>query len=624
MKPRVKLWYLPYPLLFLPLLLPIPFSAIAAPDNYILPALGKAKTGVVLNTQGQSLPLHRLMGKKIVILSFIYATCSDENGCPLATRTLLDLGKRIHTDPKLKDQVKLITLSFDPLHDTPKAMQHYAEGFNALKLDWQFLTTRNETELQTLLQGYNQDVRKIYDKQGVFTGTYSHLLRVYLIDRSLQIRNIYSNELLQTGWLIKDISTLLETNPSKPVREAVSEAHRVYQAGDDKSGYNDSGYISQSIALATRQGKPARLLDFVHIPPKGLPPAPIPHDNPLSASKIELGRKLFFDRNLSFNNTFSCAMCHIPEQGFTSNEMATAVGLEGRSVRRNSPTLYNVGYARLLFHDGRENSLERQVWGPLLASNEMGNPSIAFVLDKIRADADYVRRFYQAFQKKPGMETLGQALASYERSLNAADSPFDRWYYGHEDSVLSEPAIKGFFLFTGKAGCSMCHVVTRQYALFTDQLRHNTGSAFTQRDPSSSGKTKINLAPGIFVDVDNRDIEAYSTPPPADLGYYEISQNPKDRWSYKTPTLRNISLTRPYMHDGSLATLEDVVDFYNQGGIANENLSPSIKPLGLSAEEKHSLVMFLKTLTGSNINTLISDAYAAQTLKRSPLAKPQK
>lgn len=623
MKSWGKLYYLSYLLLLIPLLMPC--GVAADPDNYVLPSLGRAKSGIVLNTRGESSSLHQLMGKKIVILSFIYATCSDTNGCPLATRTLLDLGKRLNANHTLKDKVKLITLSFDPLHDTPEAMQHYAESFNTLQLDWQFLTTRNETEVQSLLQGYNQDVRKIHDEQGVFTGTYSHLLRVYLIDRNQQIRNIYSNDLLQAEWLIKDILTLLDTDKPKPVRTAFSGYHNVYQPGDDKSGYNDSGYISQSFALTTRKGNPAHLLDFVRNTPKGLPSLPIPHDNPLSTSKIALGRRLFFDRNLSFNNTVSCAMCHIPEQGYTSNEMATAVGLEGRSVRRNSPTLYNVGYSRLLFHDGRENSLEHQAWGPLLASNEMGNPSIGFVLDKIRADKDYIRRFDQAFQKKPDMETLGQALASYERSLNSADSPFDRWYYGHQNAALDKASIKGFFLFTGKAGCSTCHVVTRHHALFTDQLRHNTGSSFVKSGSSLSDKTRINLAPGIFAEVDNRDIQAYGTPPPPDLGYYEISQNPEDRWSYKTPTLRNISLTRPYMHNGSLATLEDVVEFYNQGGMTNENLSPLIKPLGLSAEEKQSLVMFMKNLTGSNINTLVSDAYAAQTLKhRPPLTRKSK
>ena len=131
-------------------------------------------------------------------------------------------------------------------------------------------------------------------------------------------------------------------------------------------------------------------------------------------------------------------MCHIPEQGFSNNEMRTAVGVEGRSVRRNAPSLYNVGYAKLLFHDGRENSLEQQVWGPLLAHNEMANPSIGYVLDKIKHSADYRGLFEKAFHKPAGMETLGQALASYQRTLNSADSPFDRWYYGKQAQALSD------------------------------------------------------------------------------------------------------------------------------------------------------------------------------------------
>jgi cytochrome c peroxidase len=292
-------------------------------------------------------------------------------------------------------------------------------------------------------------------------------------------------------------------------------------------------------------------------------------------------------------------MCHIPEQGFTSNEMATAVGVEGRTVRRNSPTLYNAAYQQLLFHDGRESTLENQVWGPLLARNEMANPSIGFVVDKI-------------FNKPPGVETIGMALASYQRTLNSANSPFDRWYFGKDRNALSAKAQRGYKLFTGKAGCSQCHFIAKDYALFTDHKLHNTGIGYAAVMNKRENPTqKVQVAPGVFVAVPSLVIEPVAETKANDLGRYEISQNPEDRWRYKTPSLRNVSLTAPYMHDGSIASLRAVVEFYNRGGIANENLDTLIKPLGLSEDETGKLVEFLEQLTGDNAQELVSDAFAA-------------
>ena len=395
------------------------------------------------------------------------------------------------------------------------------------------------------------------------------------------------------------------------VESTPAKAEGLYEAGDNKQNYQNIDYQTRSIALSQRQGKAIDLIKFANTPPLGLPKLPQPKDNPLTPAKIALGRKLFYDRRLSLNNTFSCAMCHIPEQGFSNNEMTTAVGIEGRSVRRNSPTLYNVGYAQLLFHDGRENSLEQQVWGPLLAHNEMANPSIGYVVDKIKTSPDYKHLFEQAYNKGPTMETIGQAIASYERTLNSADSAFDRWYYGKQSHGVSEDVKRGFALFTGKAGCSRCHTIDKTSALFTDQKRHNTGigyAASMQKDPEQQ---KVQVAPGVFVDVPKQNLSGLNTEKPNDLGYYEISQDPKDRWSYKTPALRNIVLSAPYMHNGSLATLEEVVRFYNQGGIVNENLSSLLKPLNLSESELADLVSFLKALTGNNVKDLVSDGFAA-------------
>ena len=363
--------------------------------------------------------------------------------------------------------------------------------------------------------------------------------------------------------------------------------------------------------MTDRTGQATNLLKTVKKPPLGLPAVPVPANNPLTKEKISLGRKLFYDRRLSLNNTFSCAMCHIPEQGFTSNEMATAVGIEGRTVRRNSPTLYNTAYFQKLFHDSRETTLEQQIWGPLLAHNEMANPSIGYVIEKINNSADYNGLFKQAFNKEPGMETIGMAIASYERTLNSANSPFDRWYYGKDKKALDDKAQRGFQLFNGKANCSSCHTIKSDYALFTDNDNHNTGIGYAEAMGKTDKTQRVQVAPGVYVDVAAALITTVAETKPNDLGRYEITQNPQDRWKYKTPSLRNVSLTAPYMHNGALQTLQQVVEFYNRGGIANENLDPLIKPLNLTNLEMDDLIAFLKMLTGDNVQELVADAFAA-------------
>ena len=162
--------------------------------------------------------------------------------------------------------------------------------------------------------------------------------------------------------------------------------------GDSKVGYDTKDYKTDSRAISARVGEQTDLLKFVKNPPLGLPPIPQPERNPITDEKIQLGKKLFFDRRLSLNDTFSCAMCHIPEQGFTSHEVVKAVGVEGRSGRRNSPTIYNVAYLTRLFHDGRESTLENQVWSPLLDHREMAMTSIGHVLGKINSLKEYERR----------------------------------------------------------------------------------------------------------------------------------------------------------------------------------------------------------------------------------------
>jgi cytochrome c peroxidase len=203
------------------------------------------------------------------------------------------------------------------------------------------------------------------------------------------------------------------------------------------------------------------------------------------------------------------------------------------------------------------------------------------------------------------------AFASYERSLNSADSPFDRWYFAKKTDALTAEARLGFELFTGKAGCSQCHMIAKDHALFTDQQMHNTGIGFRAAMANDKQKQKIQAAPGVTLEIDADILATVSEPKPNDLGLYEITQNPEDRWKYRTPSLRNIALTAPYMHDGSFSTLEEVVEFYNRGGIPNENLDPLLKPLNLNQIEVKALIAFLQSLTGSNVADIVSDAFAA-------------
>lgn len=341
--------------------------------------------------------------------------------------------------------------------------------------------------------------------------------------------------------------------------------------------------------------------------PLGLPPMVIPASNPLTQEKIDLGRRLFMDRRLSHNNVMSCGMCHVPEQGFTSHELGTAIGLEGRSLRRNSPTIFNVGYQRSFFHDGREPHLEDHAWSPLLNKNEMDMPSIGYVVEKVRQLPEYKGLFEAAFKGPVNAERLGHALASYQRTLVSGNSRFDRWYYGGEKNALTPKEQLGFQVFMGKGRCGTCHLVSEKSALFTDHKFHNTGLGWDRTMFPERKSYRVQLAPNVFVDVLSKLLKPFEPTMP-DVGRYEVTTNPRDSWAYKTPILRDLELTPPYMHDGSLRTLEEVIDFYDKGGIDNPEKSPLITRLNLTPEEKSALVGFLKSLTGDNIPALVRDA----------------
>lgn len=355
--------------------------------------------------------------------------------------------------------------------------------------------------------------------------------------------------------------------------------------------------------LETLDGQKASLSTNIANPPLGLPRQSVPERNPATPARIDLGRKLFFDRRLSFNRTLSCAMCHVPEQGFTQYEVKTPVGSNGRSIKRNAPTLLNVGYRKSLFHDGRESTLENQVWEPLLQANEMANPSIGFVLARIRDAGDYQGLFEAAFERGLTMETVGMALASYQRGLVSANSAFDRWYFGGDNEAMTPAAIRGWKLFR-KSGCANCHTVDRDHAHFTNGKFYDTGVGYARSMGIRQQPSTLRLAPGVEI-TPSTQLPQHRI---SDLGRYEATGESADRWRFRVPTLRNVAVTGPYMHDGSLPNLGAVVDYYNEGGVPHAGLDPRIRPLHLDKSGKADLVAFLESLTGNNVEALVSDA----------------
>jgi cytochrome c peroxidase len=356
-------------------------------------------------------------------------------------------------------------------------------------------------------------------------------------------------------------------------------------------------------------------------PAFGLPPLPQP-DRATDAQR-ELGRRLFFDRRLSSNGTMSCGMCHVPEEGFTSNASQLALGIEGRSLKRNAPTVVNVAWQSSLFHDGRRATLEAQAWDPLLHPLEMGNASVAQALGRIRRLDDYAARFARAFPGR-GLDraTVGQALAAYQRSLVAADSAFDRWRWGRAEAdvgpaqpveadaerraasvSMSTPAREGYALFTGKARCASCHLVGERDALLADGRFHVTGAG--QRVHAAYD---VPLAPGVATRIDAQVLAAFEFGVDDDLGRFDATQRPDERRAFKTPSLRNVTRTAPYMHDGSLPTLDAVIDFYDRGGGLVEGRSPLLAPLGLTGAEKAALVAFLQSLDSPHWDVLVRAA----------------
>lgn len=287
------------------------------------------------------------------------------------------------------------------------------------------------------------------------------------------------------------------------------------------------------------------------------PDVPVPVSNPLTQAKVELGLRLFFEPRLSSRNTMSCATCHHPAKGFSNNE-PNAAGVDGIRGNRNVPTVYTTAHHKSMFWDGRAESLEEQALGPIQNPIEM-NETLPNVIRKLNEIPYYPQKFKQAFGTEITPAGMAQAIASFERALALYPSAYDRFQNG-DDQALTESQKRGLELFSRKAHCMTCH----KGVAMTDSKFHNLGVGLQQSKP--------------------------------DLGRFQITQNPEDWGAFKTPPLRNISQTGPYMHDGSLKTLEEVVELYNQGGHENPNLDREMRPLNLTSEEKGDLVNFMRAL----------------------------
>ena len=303
--------------------------------------------------------------------------------------------------------------------------------------------------------------------------------------------------------------------------------------------------------------------------PRGIPVREwrkrIPADNPITTEKVKLGEALYFDKRLSADGTVSCATCHDPASALTDRN-ATAVGVRSTRGARNAPTVLNAMFSSLLFWDGRAPSLEAQALQPLVSASEMGMQNYDAVVARVADDADYVQWFRRVFKSKVTIDVIAKAIAAFERTQLSGNSPFDRFIAGDRNAI-SAAQKRGWDLFRGKAKCIECHAFSQGSPFFSDFDFHNTGVAMKA----------------------------------ADFGRYRVTNRRSDIGAFKTPTLRDVELTAPYMHDGSHKTLLDIVRFYDRGGAANPNLDKRIVPLNLTDAEMNALVEFMRSLTSDEV-----------------------
>lgn len=323
----------------------------------------------------------------------------------------------------------------------------------------------------------------------------------------------------------------------------------------------------------------------------GLPELSIPSYNPQSVEKIALGKQLFNDKRLSQDGTISCASCHNKDRAFTDGQKV-AVGIKRQTGFRNAPTVVNADFYQSLFLDGRAASLEEQALGPFLNPIEHGLINQQQLVEIVNQDSQYRQQFAQVFNTTEiTAEQIAQAIASFERTLIAGNSAFDRYLFGRDRQALTDSEARGMRIFRRKGNCANCHEISGKDALFMDNRFYNLGIGFNKVNPQIAEFVKALRAGKSAEEFEFTDAQR------AELGRFNVTHIIADIGKFKTPTLRNITLTAPYMHDGSVATLEEVIEYYDKGGDKNPFLDPAIFPLHLTAQEKLDLVAFLKALT---------------------------
>jgi len=338
--------------------------------------------------------------------------------------------------------------------------------------------------------------------------------------------------------------------------------------------------------------------------PLGLPAVPVPKNNPITPAKVVLGDKLFHDKRFSSDGTVSCATCHDRDKAFTDSSLKVSEGIKKLTGTRNAPTVVNAAYMKSQFWDGREPDLEGQSAGPFINPVEMGLANHDPILKIVRTDPEYQKMFKAAFNKsgkKITMKQVKQAIASFERTIVSGNSPFDRYYFAGDKEAMSDSAIRGLDVFLNQGRCVSCHTISQTHALFSDSRFHNLGIGFKQINKDIMELTSVYRKAKLKgTQIDKAVLTNKNT---SELGRFAVSNQFKDLGNFKTPTLRNIDRTAPYMHDGSLESLSDVVTFYNNGGRVNEDdpifefQSGGIRELNLDDDQMDDLVTFMEALT---------------------------
>lgn len=349
--------------------------------------------------------------------------------------------------------------------------------------------------------------------------------------------------------------------------------------------------------------------ETVEVPlPAAVFPPEVPADNPLTAAKVELGRKLYFDTRLSTDGTVACATCHDPAHAFADPRGKTSAGVGGALGTKNAPTALNAAFLASQFWDGRAKTLEEQAVLPLINPVEHGFADHAAVVAHLERLGDYGAEFAAAFGSAGiTIERVGQAIASFERTLLSVEAPIDRFLRG-DPSAISAEARRGWELFNGKARCNTCHGWVEAFPLFTDDDFHNLGVGAPGTDFAAAARTAA-AAAAAGKSLDDLSLSDAAV---SELGRFLVTKEERHLGAFKTPQLRNVALTAPFMHDGSEPTLASVIELYDRGGNPNPYLDGGMRPLGLTAQEKADLVALLETFTSDDLGRFAKLAGSAQ------------